>query len=104
MASTTASKGAFSVKAFIGDGKTLPAFDFSNQSAIKNSAGFTIECQPQGQTHYYLQNELQFEIPGNHAQDASEPPNSTINAPIQKFRWLHVPGLVHQGMKPFVGP
>ena len=42
----------------LGDGKTLLGFDFSNQSAIENLAGFTVECKPQGQTPYYLLNEL----------------------------------------------
>src|SRR5207249_11030841 len=35
--------------------------------------------------------------PADHAQDAKEPARSSINAPIHKFRWLHVPGSVHQG-------
>jgi hypothetical protein len=26
-----------------------------------------------------------------------------VNAPIHKFRWLHVPGSVHQGLTPFFG-
>lgn len=104
MASTAGKNGLLSVTAHVGDGKTLLGFDFSNQSAIKNFAGFTIECKPQGQTPYYLLNELQFETPGNHAQDASEPPNSSLNAPLHKFRWLHVPGTAHQGLQPFVGP
>ena len=52
---------------------------------------------------YYLFNQLQFEKPQNHAQDATEPPNSTINAPLHKFRWVHTPGSLHQGLKPFLG-
>jgi PLD-like domain len=103
MASVVAKKGVFSVRAHIGDGKTLLAFDFTEQVATTNLAGFTIECEPKGQTPYYIFNELQFQIPGNHAQVASEPPKSSVNAPIHKFRWLHVPGSVHQGTKPFVG-
>ena len=34
---------------------------------------------------------------------ASEPANSTINAPIHKFRWVHVTGQAHQGMQPATG-
>ena len=35
---------------------------------------------------------------------ATEPPNSSINAPIHKFRWVHYPGSFHQGKTPAVGP
>jgi hypothetical protein len=71
---------------------------------VKNLAGFTIQCQPKGQQPYYIHNELQFKNPGDHAQDPKEPANSSINAPIHKFRGVHVPGLVHQGTAPFLGP
>jgi phosphatidylserine/phosphatidylglycerophosphate/cardiolipin synthase-like enzyme len=89
--------------AYAGDAKTLLAFDLTKQRA-KRLAGFTIECRPQGQQAYYLHNSLRFERPEDHAQDASEPPTSSINAPFHKFRWLHVPGSIHQGLKPFYGP
>jgi phosphatidylserine/phosphatidylglycerophosphate/cardiolipin synthase-like enzyme len=94
---------ALTLVAYIGDAKTLLAFNLPKQRA-KNLAGFTIECRPQGQTPYYLQNSLRFEHPEQHAQDASEPPTSSINAPLHKFRWLHVPGSIHQALKPFYGP
>ena len=102
MANVSGKNGTFSVKAYRGDAKTLLAFNLG-KAAIKNLAGFTIQCEPQGLAPYYLFNQLQFEKPGNHAQVASEPPNSSINAPIHKFRWIHVPGSVHQGLKPFFG-
>jgi phosphatidylserine/phosphatidylglycerophosphate/cardiolipin synthase-like enzyme len=102
MNSIVVKKGAFSLKAYRGDAKTLLAFNLDKQST-KNLAGFTIQCQPKGQAAYYIHNELQFEKPGDHAQDAREPANSSINAPIHKFRWVHVPGSVHQGTKPFLG-
>jgi hypothetical protein len=96
------SKGKFSVTAYMGDAKTLLAFNLDKAGA-RNLAGFTIECAPDGKSPYYLQNQLQFETPADHAQDPKEPPNSSINAPIHKFRWIHVPGSVHQGLKPFMG-
>ena len=102
MTSVSASKGAFSVKAYRGDAKTLLAFNLDKASA-KDLAGFTIRCQPDGQPSYYIQNSLQFATPSDHAQDPKESPKSTINAPIHKFRWLHVPGIIHQGLKPFLG-
>jgi hypothetical protein len=52
---------------------------------------------------YYLQNELQFEDASKHSQVASEKPTSTVNAPIQKFRWIHFPGTAHQGISPAFG-
>jgi phosphatidylserine/phosphatidylglycerophosphate/cardiolipin synthase-like enzyme len=96
------SKGTFSVTAYQGDAKTLLAFNLDKADA-RNLAGFTIACTPgPGQT-YYIFNQLQFKKPADHAQDSLEPPNSSLNAPIHKFRWLHMPGLVHQGLKPFMG-
>jgi len=102
MTSVSSRQGAMSLKAYAGDAKTLLAFDL-DKAAMKNLAGFTLRCEPDGQTPYYIHNELQFETPGDHAQDPKEPPSSSLNAPIHKFRWIHVPGSVHQGLKPFMG-
>jgi PLD-like domain len=103
MSSTTATKGTFSVTAYRGDAKTLLAFNLSDKKSAKNLAGFTIQCQPKGQDAFFIQNLLRFEKPADHAQDPKEPATSSINAPIHKFRWLHIPGSVHQGIKPFLG-
>ncbi|WP_148264806.1 phospholipase D-like domain-containing protein [Collimonas fungivorans] len=103
MASVTDQSQLLSVTAHIGDCKTLLAFNLLQPESSKDLAGFTIRCQPDGLPPYYLCNTLQFESPGAHAQDPAEPPNSTVNAPIHKFRWLHVPGSVHQGLTPFFG-
>jgi hypothetical protein len=99
----TKTKGTLSVKAYPGDFKTLLAFNFSDKKMAKNLAGFTLQTMPKGEQAYYIQNSLQFQTPGDHAQDAKEPPNSSINDPIHKFRWLHVPGSVHQGTEPVIG-
>jgi len=100
MAKQPATKN-MSLKAYRGDAKTLLAFNLDKNSS-KDLAGFTIQCQPKGQAPYYIYNELQFKTPADHAQDAKEPARSSINAPIHKFRWLHVPGSAHQGIKPFL--
>src|SRR5262249_20612516 len=68
-----------------------------------NLAGFTIQATPPGTTSYYLHNDLRFRTPGDHAQDPKESAFSSINAPFHKFRWVHVPGSVHQGLKPAFG-
>ncbi|MEA2928026.1 MAG: hypothetical protein QOG38_454, partial [Hyphomicrobiales bacterium] len=103
MASVQKTNGAFSLTAYRGDRKTLLAFNLTDKRRVKNLAGFTIQCQPKGQDAFFVQNTLQFEKPADHAQDARVPANSSINAPIHKFRWVHVPGSVHQGTKPVLG-
>lgn len=96
-------KNGFSVKAYQGDAKTLLAFNLPKAKA-RNLAGFTIQIQPADQDQgFYLQNRLRFEDPTRHAQDAKLPPTSSFNAPIHKFRWIHVPGTLHTGRNPFFG-
>jgi len=102
MASVTKTKGNLSVRAHIGDAKTLLAFDL-DKAATKSLAGFTVQTGPPGVPPYFILNELQFKTPTDHAQDATLPSTSSINAPVHKFRWLHVPGSAHQGLKPVFG-
>ena len=52
---------------------------------------------------YYLTNELQFQDPSKHKQVTGESPNSSVNAPIQKYRWTHYLSNVHQGLTPVLG-
>jgi len=92
-----------SVSAHRGDAKTLLAFDILQTQARKELAGFTVKVTPEGKGSYYLLNDLRFEHPEVHAKDTSEPQNSTMNSPIRKFRWLHVPGQDHQGLDPKFG-
>ncbi|MDX8466157.1 phospholipase D-like domain-containing protein [Mesorhizobium sp. VK23B] len=103
MTSVRESKDAMTVVAYRGDAKTLLAFDLTTEASRKRLAGFTIAVKPPGKEPYYLWNRLQFRKPEDHAQDPDEPARSTINAPLHKFRWVHVPGLEHQGLKPAMG-
>src|SRR5215472_15888041 len=105
MAFRTATTGSFTVKAYIGDFKTLLAFNFSDPSKAQKLAGFSIQCKPPvgAGPSYYLLNFLQFQDPTKHAHIPTEPPRSTANAPIQKYRWTHVPGSAHQGLSPAQG-
>src|ERR1035441_7820064 len=103
MSIVTATRNSLTVKAYQGDNKTLLAFNFATKSRAQSLAGFTIACQPPGKPSYYLFNELRFQDPASHAQVASEPANSSVNAPIHKFRWVHVPGSFHQGEEPATG-
>ena len=82
--------------------ETLLAFNLDRGKIRTNLAGFTIQVTPPGGQPYYLHNNLRFETPGDHAQDPKEPAFSSINAPFHKFRWLHVPGHVHQGLQPAI--
>jgi hypothetical protein len=87
MAVATQSKNQFTVKAYSGDNKTLLAFNFADKSLATNLAGFTIQCQIPGGQPFYLYNFLQFETPGPPAPGTTDP-HLTVNAPIQKFRWV----------------
>jgi hypothetical protein len=102
MASVLARKGSLSVRAYRGDAKTLLAFNLT-KAAARRLAGFTIEVAIPGGRSYYLLNQLQFQRPADHAQDPTLPSNSSFNAPIHKFRWLHVPGSANQGPDPVYG-
>jgi hypothetical protein len=106
MAFVGATNHSFSIKAYVGDEKTLLAFNFQSKDDVKDLAGFSIFCQPPGQVDpYYLGNQLRFQDPTKHSQVASAKPdpNSSVNAPIQKFRWTHYPGTAHQGVSPALG-
>jgi len=104
MGSVSAKNKVMTLRAYAGDAKTLLAFDIAERKNATNLAGFSIQCQPDGHDPYFIFNNLKFEVPANHAQIETEPGASSVNAPIHKFRWLHIPGQVHQGTRPFRGP
>src|SRR5271165_2545678 len=103
MSMVQAKNDLIAVSAYGGDAKTLLAFDLTADSARTGLAGFTIQAHPPGTAPYYIGNGLSLAPSPAHAQVAGETPFSTVNAPIQKFRWVHVPGLVHQGGTPAFG-
>jgi len=98
----SAKKGSVTLKAYPGDAKTLLAFDVAAKDA-KDLAGFTIQVKADGQKPYFLFNTITFEHPENHNQVAGEPAKSSVNSPLHKFQWLHIPGTNHQGTTPFRG-
>lgn len=102
MAPVISRSDVLSLVAYRGDAKTLLAWDLPAKRR-KGITGFTIACKPPRKQEYYLCNQLQLEEPDRHAQDDSEPPDSSVNAPFHKFRWLHVPGMDHQGLEPAMG-
>ena len=100
MASVRVQNGPLTVVAHRGDAKTLLAFDLATPASRKRLAGFTIMVQPPGAgaQPYYVRNKLVFEHPNQHAQVATEPAESSVNSPLHRFRWVHHPGLYHQGL------
>ena len=60
-----------------------------------NLAGFTIQCQIPGGHPFCLYNFLQFETPPTPAPGTTDP-HLSVNAPIQKFRWVD---FAHAGAK-----
>jgi hypothetical protein len=102
MPNITKENGNFSVRAHVGDCKTLLAWNLPKADA-KNLAGFTIQYTFPGSPNYYISNEWAFEHPEQHTQDSKFPATSSINSPLHKFRWLHVPGSLNQGNNPYYG-
>src|SRR5260221_387141 len=92
---TTKTNGPLSVTAYRGDAKTLLAFNLPRPNTAR-LAGFTIQVKAGALAPYFVLNQLQFAKPADHAQDPSQPASSSLNAPIHKFRWVHIPGLTNQ--------
>lgn len=91
------------VKAHRGDRKTLLAFDLSEDES-RGLAGFTIAFTAPGETtKVYLPNTLQFDPADHQPVDAKFPSGCSVNAPFQKFRWLHVPSNDADGKDPKSG-
>ena len=103
MAFKTATNSSFSLKAYIGDFRTLLAFNFTDPAKAKNLAGRGIECKPPVGLSFISGTVSSFRTPSKHARIAMEQPQPTANAPIQKYRWTHVPGTAHQGINPAQG-
>lgn len=103
MRTIRATKGDFSLTAYRGDAKSLLAFDFDSEKAPADLAGFTVQVKPPNLPAYFLLNNLCFAEPGKHSQVPREDKFSTANAPLHKFRWVHVPGSAHQGLEPEFG-
>lgn len=104
MATVHAENNQMTFTAYTGDAKSLLAFNVKTEDARKNLGGFSIQVHPPGAAHaYYVTNNLRLRESPAHAQVPGEDPFSSANAPIHKFRWVHVPGLVHQGGQPAFG-
>jgi len=82
------STALFTLKIHRGDGMCLVTMNWKNGTPPSNFVGFSIEYQQPGDPKFYpLKNRLCF--PNANSND----PNrfSTLQSPIQKFRWVHFP-------------
>ncbi len=77
-----------SIKAYQGDHMTLVAFDMDPALNTNDFVGFTIQYETPSGKKFYISNKINF--------TGEDKLVDSIDAPIQKFRWLHVPGNVHQ--------
>src|SRR6516165_9109484 len=85
----TNNKAPFTLKLHRGDGMTLIAMNWKNGQPPQDFVGFAIEYQEPGGSQYHaLNNRLGFlDASGNVDPTAL----STLQSPIQKFRWVHFP-------------
>src|SRR5712692_2788627 len=79
----------FTLKVHRGEGMALLAMNWREGQPPGDFVGFGIEYkEPDVDRYWALQNRLGFPGPGG-AVDPNQ--NSTLRAPIQKFRWVHFP-------------
>jgi hypothetical protein len=85
----TNDKALFTLKLHRGEGMTLIAMNWKNGPPPQEFVGFAIEYQEPGGSQYYpLCNRLGFL---DAAGDVDPTALSTLQSPIQKFRWVHFP-------------
>jgi PLD-like domain len=85
----TNANAPFTLKLHRGDGMTLIAMNWKNGQPPQNFVGFAIEYQePGGNQFFALNNRLGFLDANGNVNPAAL---STLQSPIQKFRWVHFP-------------
>jgi len=79
----------FTLKLHRGDGMLLLAMNWKNGKPTKDFVGFAIEYkEPGGDKFYSLKNRIAF---ANKDGTVNRVTLSTMQSPIQKFRWVHFP-------------
>jgi phosphatidylserine/phosphatidylglycerophosphate/cardiolipin synthase-like enzyme len=82
-------KALFTLKLHRGDGMLLLGMNWKNGKPPKDFVGFSIEYkEPKGEKFFALKNRLSFK---NKEGKVSKFSQSTLQAPVQKFRWVHFP-------------
>lgn len=96
------SKKGVSLYAYKGDAMTLLSFDL-DKSLTENFVGFTIKVLADSRS-FYIFNKMKFADGIKlHRKPAKNEQLSTEFAPIQKFRWIHVPSTIHYIDNPYFG-
>jgi hypothetical protein len=89
----TSASAPFTLKLHRGDGMTLIAMNWKHGPPPQDFVGFAIEYQEPGSSQYYaLNNRLGFLDAAGNVDPAAL---STLQSPIQKFRWVHFPRNAH---------
>ena len=73
------------MKAYAGDMKDAAGVQFTTKVSSRNVAGLHGTMCAQGTDTYASANNLQYEVPADHAQDPKEPGTSSIDAPLHKL-------------------
>ena len=90
------SNDGLTCKVYRGEGCALLAFDLTRAKATNDFVGFSVEVKYPGSDRWgALRNRLHFDYPPN-----VERPRSfrSTEAPLQKFRWIHVPTETPEGI------
>lgn len=81
-------KNGVYIKAYQGDHMTMLAFDIDDSLNTNEFVGFTLSYKTPSKIEYQITNKLNF--------TGEDKLTDSKDSPIQKFRWLHVPGNIHQ--------
>lgn len=91
----TEEKNGLTLKLYRGEGMAQLAFNLDRNIITDEFVGFAVEYKPPGAADYYtLTNRLAFNYEGRNKGKERFP---TTRAPLQKFRWTHVPRDVRKG-------
>ena len=86
--SGTNEKALFTLKIHRGEGMALLAMNWKNEKPPLDFVGFSIEYrEPNSNKFYALRNRITF----LNASKTDPNAGTTLNSPIQKFRWIHFP-------------
>ena len=87
-------RDGLTLKLYRGEGMALLAFDLDQAQATPDFVGFAIEFKPPREHHWFpLPNRLRFDSAPAHPNHRY----SSLDAPFQKFRWIHVPSKIVRG-------
>ena len=90
-----ASANGVHVVAYRGEGNCLLAMDVDASLRTDDFVGFSLEVKyPGGNRYYAVTNRLSFDYPPD---KTGKRKFSSLDAPLQKFRWIHFPSEVRDG-------